>query len=267
MKIGILAGGLGSRLAEETEVRPKPMVEIGGRPILWHIMSHYAHYGFKDFVIALGYKGEQIKRYMIEYHYYNSKNLRVELDDGSVTFLGPDEARDWHVELIETGDTAETGARIRRIAPYLGDGTFMLTYGDGVSNVDLSDLLRFHRSHGRLATLTAIHPPTRFGKLDLDGDKVLSFAEKPQFAGEAGLQTGVDWINGGFFVLERGVLGYIDDAEGTKWELAPLERLAKDGELMAYRHYDFWQCMDTLRDKKLLERLWESGDPPWRVWR
>ena len=265
MKVGILAGGMGSRLTEETRTRPKPMVEIGGRPILWHIMRHYLHHGLNDFVIALGYRGEDIKRYMLEYHLYD-KDLTVDMSRGSVTVLDGDEPEDWNVSLIETGVTTETGARIKRLAPFLGDETFMLTYGDGVADVDLKRLLEFHRDHGKLATLTAVHPPSRFGKLEVDGDRVLRFAEKPQFAGEAGIQTGEGWISAGYFVLEPGVLDYIDDDPMTKWELGPLESLAKDGELMVYRHYDFWQCMDTLRDKNFLEGLWASGDPPWRVW-
>lgn len=265
MKIGILAGGLGARLAEETEVRPKPMVEIGGRPILWHIMKHYAHHGFREFVLALGYKGEQIKRYMAEYHLFHNHDLKVDLGTGKVEVTEEDPEENWVVDLVDTGTTAETGARIRRILPQLGNETFMLTYGDGVSNVDLGKLLEFHKSHGRLATLTAVHPPSRFGKLELDDSRVVRFDEKPQFAGEQGIQTGEGWINGGFFVLEPGIAEYIDADEGVKWELAPLEKLAKDGQLMAYLHYDFWQCMDTLRDKKMLEMLWET-DPPWRTW-
>jgi glucose-1-phosphate cytidylyltransferase len=171
----------------------------------------------------------------------------------------------WTVNLVETGDSAETGARIKRIAPYLGEGTFMLTYGDGVSDVDLATLVDFHRSHGKLATMTAVHPPSRYGRVELDGRRVLRFTEKPQFAGEFGPRVGEGWINGGFFVLEPGAVDYIDDEPGTKWELAPLESLAKDGELMAYQHAGFWQCMDTLRDKKLLETLWNGGEPPWTI--
>jgi glucose-1-phosphate cytidylyltransferase len=266
MKVGILAGGLGTRLAEETEVKPKPMVEIGGRPILWHIMKHYAHYGFKDFVVALGYKGDHIKRYVVEYHHYYKKNLRVNLGTGQVEAVNNGDPEDWTVELIETGGTTETGGRIKKLAPYLGNETFLLTYGDGVADVNLNRLLEFHRSHGRLATLTAVHPPNRFGKLDTEDDKVIRFAEKPQFAGEAGPQVGEGWINGGFFVLEPAVMDYIDDDDSVKWELGPMERLAKDGELMAYRHYSFWQCMDTVRDKKLLESLWADGSRPWVIW-
>ena len=267
MKVGILAGGLGTRLTEETEVRPKPMVEIGGKPILWHIMRHYLRHGFNHFVIALGYKGEHIKRYVVDYRTYNDSNLTVDMQHGDVrtlsTAMPASEA--WTVDLIETGIKAETGARIKRIGPYFGDGTFMLTYGDGVSDANLSELVDFHRSHGKLATMTAVHPPARYGKVELDGDRVTRFIEKPQFAGEHGPQVGEGWINGGFFVLEPGIVDYIDDDESTKWELAPLERLAKDGELMAYRHFGFWQCMDTLRDRNLLERLWNGGEPPWTI--
>jgi glucose-1-phosphate cytidylyltransferase len=259
VKVGILAGGLGSRLAEETEIRPKPMIEIGGRPILWHIMKHYSHYGFKDFVIALGYKGEYIKRYFVDYSLFHGRNLTVNLVEGQVTPVpnGGAEHEDWTVELVETGHDTATGGRIKRLAPHLGDETFMLTWGDGVSDVNLDDLLAFHRSHGKLATVTAVRPPARYGKLDLDGDEVIRFSEKPQ------LEEG--WINGAFFVLERGVFEYID-GDDTQWEREPLERLAKDGELAAYRHHSFWQCMDTLREKKILQDLWESGDPPWRTW-
>jgi glucose-1-phosphate cytidylyltransferase len=267
MKVGILAGGLGTRFAEETEVRPKPMVEVGGRPILWHIMRHYLRYGFDEFVVALGYKGEHIKRYIVDYHTYGSGNLSVEMRDGGLRVEREAQAvpEAWTVNLVETGDSAETGARIKRIAPYLGEGTFMLTYGDGVSDVDLATLVDFHRSHGKLATMTAVHPPSRYGRVELDGRRVLRFTEKPQFAGEFGPRVGEGWINGGFFVLEPGVIDYIDDDPNTKWELAPLERLAKDGELMAYQHAAFWQCMDTLRDKKLLEGLWNGGAPPWTI--
>ena len=267
MNVGILAGGLGSRLAEETEIRPKPMVEIGGKPILWHIMRHYLCHGFDHFVIALGYKGEQIKRYIVDYHTYSDTNLTVDMQNGDVKTARNSGhlSEAWTVDLIETGVPIETGARIKRIASYLGDETFMLTYGDGVSNVDLSALVEFHRRHGRLATMTVVHPPARFGKVELQGDEAVRFIEKPQFAGEHGPQVGEGWINGGFFVLEPGIVEYIDDDPLTKWELAPLERLAKDGELMAFRHSGFWQCMDTLRDRKLLESLWNGGNPPWTI--
>jgi glucose-1-phosphate cytidylyltransferase len=256
MKVAILAGGVGSRLAEETEAKPKPMVEIGGRPILWHIMKLYAQQGFREFVIALGYKGEQIKKYMVDYCSL-THDLTVSLGDGRVRVH--DGAReDWTVELIDTGQDTATGGRIKRLAPHVGDGTFLLTWGDGVADIDLADLLAFHRSHGRLATLTAVRPPARFGHLELDGDRIAEFSEKPQ--------TGEGWINGAFFVLEPEVMDYVA-GDDTQWEREPLEHLAKDGQLMAYRHYGFWQCMDTLRDRKLLQSLWDSGQAPWKNWR
>jgi glucose-1-phosphate cytidylyltransferase len=252
MKVGILAGGAGTRLAEETVVKPKPMVEIGGRPILWHIMSHYAHYGFKDFVVALGYKGEVIKRYMVD-RYTLSNNVTVNFADGAIEV---DNALkiDWNIELIDTGLATMTGGRIKRLIRYMNDETFMLTWGDGVSNIDLHDLLRFHRSHGKLATLTAVRPPARYGHMEFDGDRVAAFTEKPQAA--------EGWINGAFFVLEPAVFDYID-GDDTQFEHEPLERLAQEGQLMAYKHTSFWQCMDTLRDKHLLQSLWDSGNPPW----
>ena len=255
MKVGILAGGVGSRLAEETQVKPKPMVEIGGRPILWHIMMHYAHYGFKEFVIALGYKGEVIKKYMVDYCSLNS-NLTVRLQTGEVQ-IHNEYHTDWTVELVDTGMSTMTGGRIKRLVPYMGAETFMLTWGDGVSNVNLHELLAFHRSHGKLATLTAARPPARFGHIGLDGDRVVEFSSRPQ--------TREGWINGAFFVLEPAVFDYIDGDE-TQWEREPLERLARDGQLVAYRHPSFWQCMDTLRDKRLLEDLWASGNAPWKTW-
>lgn len=255
MKVAILAGGLGSRLAEETDSRPKPMVEIGGKPILWHIMMHYAHYNFRDFVIALGYKGEIIKKYMIDYCCLN-RDLTVNTSTGRIKMsAGP--IQDWRVELIDTGIKTQTGGRIRRLAPYLEKGTFMLTWGDGVSDIDLEKLLAFHRRHGKLATLTAVRPTARFGHLEMQGDQIVEFSEKPQ--------TKEGWINGAFFVLEPGVFDYID-GDDTHWEKEPLERLARDGQLMAYRHGDFWQCMDTLREKRYLENLWASEKAPWRTW-
>ncbi|MCS7038642.1 MAG: glucose-1-phosphate cytidylyltransferase [Anaerolineae bacterium] len=255
MKVAILAGGAGTRLAEETEIKPKPMVEIGGRPILWHIMRHYAHYGFKDFIIALGYKGEVIKRYMLDYCSLHS-NLTVNLRTGEVRREG-NFTPDWTVELIDTGIRTQTGGRIKRLQPYLGNETFMLTWGDGVSDVDLHRLLAFHRSHGKLATLTAVRPPARYGHLKFDGDRVAEFTEKPQI--------GEGWINGAFFVLEPGIFDYID-GDDTVWEREPLERLAADGQLMAYKHESFWQCMDTLREKYILQQLWDSGRAPWKIW-
>jgi len=255
MKVAILAGGVGTRLVEETEVKPKPMVEIGGRPILWHILRHYAYYGFKDFVIALGYKGEVIKKYMVDYASLNS-NLTVRLGTGQVDVHGGSRP-DWTVELIDTGIATLTGGRIKRLKPYMGNETFMMTWGDGVSDVNLHELLKFHRAHGRLATLTAVRPPARFGHMVFKGDQVTEFLEKPQ--------TMEGWINGAFFVCEPGVFDYID-GDDTQWEKEPMERLAGDGQLMAFRHSSFWQCMDTLRDKKLLEELWQKGNAPWKVW-
>lgn len=255
MKVAILAGGVGSRLSEETVIKPKPMVEIGGRPILWHIMMHYGHYGYKDFVIALGYKGEVIKKYMVDYCSLNS-DLTVKLDTGEVKIHG-DVSTDWTVELIDTGMATLTGGRIKRLAPSISGETFMLTWGDGVSDVNLDELLKFHRSHGKLVTMTAVHPPARFGHLELNGEQISEFSEKPQ--------TREGWINGAFFVVEPGALDYID-GDATQWEREPLEALARDGQLMAYKHTSFWQCMDTLRDKVLLEELWQTGKAPWKVW-
>jgi len=256
MKVAILAGGVGSRLSEETETKPKPMVEIGGRPILWHIMKHYGHFGYRDFAIALGYKGEHIKKYMVDYCSLHS-NLSINLRSGIVSRNGGAAPPDWNVELIDTGVETQTGGRIKRLAPYLGNSTFFLTWGDGVSDIDLNGLLAFHRSHGKLATLTAVRPAARFGHLSLEGSRIVEFSEKPQ--------TKEGWINGAFFVLEPQVLDYID-GDATHWEREPLERLAREGQLMAYRHTSFWQCMDTLRERKLLEDLWASGKAPWNLW-
>jgi len=255
MKAAILAGGVGTRLAEETVVKPKPMVEIGGRPILWHIMMHYSHHGFSEFIIALGYRGEYIKKYMVDYCALQG-NLTIKTRNGEVLKHQNNNA-DWTVHLIDTGINTLTGGRIKRLAPYIGNETFMLTWGDGVSNVNLRELLAFHRSHGKLATVTAVRPVARFGHLDFDGDLVAEFSEKPQ--------TREGWINGAFFVLEPGVMDYIDGDE-TQWEREPMERLARDRQLVAYRHAGFWQCMDTLRDKKLLQELWDAGAAPWKIW-
>lgn len=255
MKTVILAGGLGTRLAEETEVKPKPMVEIGGHPILWHIMKHYAHHGFNEFYIALGYKGDVIKRYFLDYHQVNS-NLMVDLGTGEIAIHNK-QSEDWKVHLIDTGSQTMTGGRVKRLKPWLQGETFMVTYGDGVADIDLDALLRFHRSHGRLATVSAVRPPARFGGLVFDGDMVSTFTEKPQI--------GEGWINGGFMVCEPGILDYILDDEASLESVA-LEQLAAEGQLAAYRHDGFWQCMDTLRDRYLLENLWASGNPPWQTW-
>jgi glucose-1-phosphate cytidylyltransferase len=255
VKVAILAGGFGTRLAEETEIKPKPMVEVGGNPILWHIMKIYAHYGYKEFVIALGYKGEIIKRYILDYCAL-SCDLTVDLQNRKVEYNN-DHGTDWKIQLIDTGPKTQTGGRIKRLAPYLNNETFMLTWGDGVSNVRIDRLLEFHRKHGKLATLTAVRPPARYGHLKFNDDRVSEFTEKPQ--------TAEGWINGAFFVLEPGIFDYID-GDDTQWEKEPLENLAKDGQLMAYRHDSFWQCMDTLREKHILETLWQSGNPPWKIW-
>jgi glucose-1-phosphate cytidylyltransferase len=256
MKVGILAGGLGTRLAEETETKPKPMVEIGGRPILWHIMKHYLHHGFKDFIVALGYKGEVIKKYMVDYSSLSSDKLTVNLGTGEVE-RHQSLPQDWKVELLETGLNTNTGGRIKRLIPHMGNETFMLTWGDGVSDINLQDLLAFHRRHGKLVTMTVVRPPTRFGLPVLDGDMVVEFSEKPQ------VKEG--WINGAFFVVEPEVYDYIE-GDDTLWEKEPLETLAKEGQLMAYQYDGFWQCMDTIRDKKRLQKIWDSGTAPWKTW-
>ncbi|HEX9402564.1 MAG TPA: glucose-1-phosphate cytidylyltransferase [Anaeromyxobacter sp.] len=257
MKVVILAGGLGTRLSEETEVRPKPMVEIGGRPILWHIVKSYAHQGFREFAIALGYKGEHIKRFFLEYRHL-SCNMTVSVRDGAAQVHDDEPAEDWVVHLVDTGVETQTGGRVKRLAPLLGDETFMLTYGDGVSNVDLKKLLAFHKAHGKLATITAVRPPARFGGLLFAGDRVQEFQEKPQI--------GEGWINGGFMVLEPGVLKYLG-GDAAVLEVDGLQHLARDGQLMAYRHDAFWQCMDTLREVRGLQKLWADGQAPWKVWR
>ncbi len=256
MKVAILAGGLGTRLAEETELKPKPMVDVGGEPILSHLMRFYASQGFDEFVVALGYKGHAIKRYFVELTTLGG-SLSLKLGGPARVDRRDPPAEGWQIDLIETGVKTQTGGRIKQLRPFLGEGTFMLTWGDGLSDVDLQALLAFHRSHGKLATVTAVRPPARFGHLEFDGDRVVEFSEKPQ--------TAEGWINGAFFVLEPGVFDYIED-DRTAWEREPMEGLARDGQLMAYRHDGFWQCMDTLRDKKRLERLVEEGSPPWKRW-
>lgn len=254
MKVVILAGGFGTRIAEESALRPKPMVEIGGMPILWHIMSWYAHHGHRDFLIACGYKSEVIKEYFNSF-LSRSCDSFVNLRTGESRIVGR-RSPDWNVGLIDTGLHTMTGGRIARLAEYLGDETFLVTYGDGVGNVDIEALLAAHRRAGRLATVTAVHPPARFGALNIANGAVESFEEKPQ--------TGEGWINGGFFVFEPGVLDYLD-GDDTILERTPLERLAADGELTAYSHDGFWQPMDTLREKQRLEELWSSGHAPWAV--
>jgi glucose-1-phosphate cytidylyltransferase len=255
VKVVILAGGLGTRLAEETDLKPKPMVEIGERPILWHVMKHFRHHGHREFFVALGYRGEVVKRYFVEEHTL-SGDMTIDVAARRIE-QRPVCREDWIVHLIDTGDRTNTGGRIKRLADRIGDETFFATYGDGVCDVDIDELLRFHRGHGLAATVTAVRPPARFGSLAFEGDLVREFTEKPQI--------GEGWINGGFFVLEPEVFRYID-GDDSSLELDALERLARERRLAAFRHEGFWQCMDTLRDKRLLERLWNSERPPWRVW-
>jgi glucose-1-phosphate cytidylyltransferase len=255
MKVVILAGGLGTRLTEETELKPKPMVEIGGRPILWHIMKHYAHHGFKEFFIALGYRGEIVKRFFLDYCSL-SGSMTLNLSQGVVD-KSDNDCEDWLVHLQDTGHDTNTGGRVKRLEPWLAGDTFMLTYGDGVSNVDLSRLLEFHRAHKRIATVTAVRPPARFGGLIFSGDLVTEFTEKPQI--------GEGWINGGFMIFEPAVFDYLKD-DDSSLEIDALEKLAADKQLVAFRHEEFWQCMDTMREVRLLESLWRSSSPPWKVW-
>jgi glucose-1-phosphate cytidylyltransferase len=256
MKAVLLAGGLGTRIAEESDHRPKPMIELGGRPILWHIMKIYAHHGITDFIVCCGYKGYMIKEYFANYRTHNS-DLTVDLADGSVTWHAT-AAEPWRVTLVDTGGETLTGGRLKRVAGFLHpDQPFCMTYGDGVADIDISALVSFHRDHGRAATLTAVVPPGRYGALEIAGDRVGRFIEKPP--GDNGL------INGGFFVLHPSVIDRIE-GDATPFEGAPLTGLAADGELMAFRHTGFWRPMDTLRDKRQLEELWETGAAPWKVW-
>jgi len=255
MKTVILAGGLGTRIAEETAVKPKPLVEVGERPILWHIMNIYAFHGFREFVVALGYKGELIKYYFLNYYRLNN-DLTVDLKDGQVKVR--DASReDWRIHLVDTGLNTLTGGRLKRLSELLGTETFMMTYGDGVANVDIPAALAFHKKMGRLATITAVRPPARFGGLQFDGNLVSKFFEKPQI--------GEGWVNGGFFILEPGVFDYLD-SDQTSFEREPLERLAAEGQLAVYRHDGFWQPMDTSREFQLLNELWAKGKAPWARW-
>jgi glucose-1-phosphate cytidylyltransferase len=253
----ILCGGMGTRLREETEYKPKPMVEIGGRPVLWHIMKTYAHYGFNQFILALGYKGNQIKRYFLDYYTLGS-DFSVSLEDGEVRILNHNhgEPEPWLVHLVDTGEATLTGGRLKQLKPLVEHGTFMMTYGDGVADVNLPKLLAFHRSHHGLVTLTSVRAPARFGALAFEGDQIRHFKEKST------LTEG--WINGGFFVMEPKALDYI--REDVMWEHAPMEGLAAGGQLYGYQHDGFWQCMDTVRDLRYLESLWDGGRAPWKVW-
>jgi len=255
MKVMILAGGKGTRLTEETEVRPKPMVEIGGLPILWHIMKIYAHYRFNEFFIALGYKGDFIKNFFLDYCTLGP-NLTIHLERGQIE-RHAHKAEDWTVHLIDTGQETMTGGRVKRLQSWLKDGTFMLTYGDGLCNIDMKKLLKFHKAHGRIATITAARPPSRFGGLVFDGNFVKEFSEKPQ--------VGEGWINGGFMVCEPAIFEYLKNDDSIL-EVDALERLAADGQLAAFKHEGFWQCMDTLRDRRFLEKLWNEEKAPWKTW-
>ncbi len=254
MKVVILAGGRGSRLSEETYTKPKPMVEIGGMPILVHIMNIYARAGFKEFLLALGYRGDIIKDYFINHH-LRSRDVTVDLRTGAVAYAS-EPVQDWLVHLVDTGQETLTGGRLARLKAQLSGGTFMLTYGDGVADLDVAKVLAFHRAHRRLATVTAVRPPGRFGAMELDGPSVRQFKEKPQ--------VGEGWINGGFFVFEPGVFDYLAEGDATVLEQHPLERLAADGQLAAFRHEGFWHAMDTVRDRDVLNDLWTSGAAPWR---
>jgi len=253
VKVVILVGGFGTRLSEYTETIPKPMVTVGGRPILWHIMKTYASFGYVDFCLALGYKAEIIKEYFLLYHGLNA-DFTVDLASGETQPHQTDEV-DWKVTLVQTGLKSMTGGRVKRMQPYIGNETFLLTYGDGVANIDIGELVAFHKSHGKMVTVSAVHPVARFGELVMYGDQVTAFQEKPQ--------TTQGWINGGYFVIEPEFFDLIE-GDRTVLEKAPLEKVAELGELMAYQHSGFWQCMDTKRDRDSLEDMWESGSPPWR---
>jgi glucose-1-phosphate cytidylyltransferase len=256
MKAVILAGGFGTRLSEETHLRPKPMIEIGGKPILWHIMNIYAACEMTEFIIALGYKGELIKEYFLNFYAINN-NISINLSTGKTT-IHDGKQPNWQIHLVDTGLHTQTGGRLKRLKSWLGeDETFMFTYGDGVADVDLKGLLEFHKAHGKLATVTTVHAPARFGRIGFDGDQVSQFYEKPQEA--------EGWINGGYFVLNSKVIDYIDGDE-TIWERVPIEKLSREGQLMGFRHNGFWSCMDTLKEKNILENLWSSGEAPWKVW-
>jgi glucose-1-phosphate cytidylyltransferase len=256
MKVIILAGGFGSRLSEETVLRPKPMVEVGGKPILWHIMNIYAAHAIDDFIIALGYKAEIVKDYFLNFYALNN-DISVDLATGK-TIIHDGNQPKWTVHLVDTGLYTQTGGRLKRLRKWIGDDeTFMFTYGDGVADIDIKALLEFHNSHGKLATVTTVRSPERFGRIVFEDDQVVEFFEKPQ--------TGSGWINGGFFVLDAKAIDYVE-GDATIWERESVERLARDGELMGYRHYGFWSCMDTLREKNYLEELWAAGKPPWKIW-
>jgi len=258
MKVVILAGGLGTRLKEETEYRPKPMVQIGGKPIIWHIMKNYAHFGFKDFIVCLGYKGNMIKEYFLN---YKTMNNDISIQFGkkdSLILHNNNEELDWTVTLAETGERTQTGARIKKVEKYIPDDLFMVTYGDGVSDINILDLLNFHKRHGKIGTMSGVHPSSRFGELRIENNRVIEFHEKPQ--------TTEGLINGGFFIFHRDFFEYLTEREECTLETEPLERLVSDGQLMVYPHEGFWQCVDTYRELELLNTLWKSSQAPWKVW-
>ncbi|MCM3677503.1 MULTISPECIES: glucose-1-phosphate cytidylyltransferase [Peribacillus] len=255
MKAVILAGGLGTRISEETHLKPKPMVEIGGKPILWHIMKIYSHHGINDFIICLGYKGYVIKEYFANYFLHMS-DVTFDMSKNEM-IIHQNSAEPWKVTLVDTGEETMTGGRLKRVTQYIGEGTFCFTYGDGVSNVNIRELLQFHKKHGKLATVTTVHPPGRFGELSISNNQVVEFKEKPQWNG--------NWINGGFFVLQPEIISFIEGDE-VMWEKEPIETLAKNNELVAYQHRGFWQPMDTLRDRMKLEEMWKEEKAPWKVW-
>jgi len=259
MKVVILCGGLGTRLREETEFRPKPMVEIGGRPILWHIMKSYAHYGFTDFILALGYKGEMIKEYFLNYEAMSNDFMITLGQPNGIRYHGNHQENGWKITLANTGELAMTGARIKRIDKYIDSDQFMLTYGDGLADIDLSGLAQFYKKQSKIGLVTGIRPPSRFGELITDGNTVAKFSEKPQ--------ASQGYINGGFFIFNKKIFDYLSDDDGCVFEKEPLEKLANDGELAMYPHVGFWRCMDTYRDLQLLNKLWESGNPPWKTWK
>jgi glucose-1-phosphate cytidylyltransferase len=257
MKAVILAGGLGTRFSEETVSRPKPMIEIGGKPILWHIMKIYAVHNVTEFIIALGYKAEIIKEYFLNFYAFNN-DLTIDLADGKTT-IHDGKQPNWKIHLVDTGINTQTGGRLKRLKKWLGDDeSFLFTYGDGVADLDIEAVIKFHHSHGKLATVTTVRTPSRFGRIGFEGDRICNFHEKPE--------SGEGWINGGFFVLNGKAIDYISN-DDTSWEKEPLESLAKDGQMMGYRHYGFWSCMDTLKEKNSLDDLWNSGNAPWKVWK
>ena len=256
MKVVLLAGGFGTRISEESQFKPKPMISIGGMPILWHIMKEYAAFGYDDFIVCAGYKQEYIKEYFSNYYLHNS-NITFDFKHENKVTVHENASEPWNVTIVDTGLNTMTGGRVKRIAPYVGNETFMLTYGDGVCDVPIDKLVEFHRSHGRICTMTAVKPEGRFGILDIDGSEIKSFREKSK--------NDVGYINGGYMVLEPKIFDYISD-DSTTFEREPLERVAKEGQLMAFKHNGFWQCMDTLRDREKLEKMWVTGNAPWKVW-